>query len=353
MKKFLLLASLLVLCTSVLWAQVVPEEIYRQADSALQENATPKLNDLLSKNSSAPWYPRLESYILKKARQMIIDNEFERAKAVSLAVIDNNLDNEEAVDLYQSVKTTIAKRDAEQKKEAEKQSVSNFKQAATEAKIKQDIAKTYKAATNTATGKKVYLDQDFNNTYRSYTWDFMLGLANISYVTAPEGANMKYGLSASGSFFYHGEDFRIGADIIGDVMMVTFFGDDEMTWSGEGLLSITANKMSKYLELRAGYIALGYTEPFFTPLVGLGFRDVKLGESGRFHIALDYYPGSLMEKDMLAAAGGNFGISSVLAKMQNFDIQFYFGVKDTIVIYSKGLKNEAKLRLAIGVGNYE
>lgn len=353
MKKFLLLASLLVLGTSVLWAQVVPEEMYRQADSALQDNSGSNLNELLSKNTTAPWYPRLESYVLKKARQMIIDNEFERAKTVSLAVIDNNLDNEEAVALYQSVKSTIAKRDAEQKKAAEQQSVSSFKQAATETKIKQDIAKTYKTATNTATGKKVYLDQDFNNTYRSYTWDFMLGLANLSYVTVPEGANMKYGLSASGTFFYHGEDFRIGADIIGDVMMVTFFGDDELTWSGEGLLSITANKMSKYFELRAGYTALGYVEPFYTPLVGLGFRDVKLGDSGRLSIALDYYPGSLMEKDMLAAAGGNFGISSVLAKMQNFDIQFFIGVKDAVLIYSNSLKNEAKLRLAIGVGNYE
>ncbi len=353
MNKNILLVSFLLVFSSFIWGQVVPEDVYRKADSALADNSIPKLNSLLSSNTGAPWYPRLESYLLKKSRQLIIENKFEEAKAIALVLIDNNLDNKEAVDLYQSVQTTIAKRDTEQKKVTEQQSVSSFKQAATETKIKQDIAKTYKTATNTATGKKVYLDQDFNNTYRSYTWDAMLGLANASFILEPSDKNLKYGLSASGSFFYHGEDFKIGADIIGDGMILTFLGKQNLNWSGQALASLTANKISKYLELRAGYAVFGYETQFSTPVVGLGFRDVKSGETGRFQLAFDYYPGHLNETDMSFAAGVNLGFSSVLAKMGNFNIQLFTGLNDTVLLYSSGIKNDLKLRLAIGVGNYE
>jgi len=45
--------------------------------------------------------------------------------------------------------------------------------------------------------------------------------------------------------------------------------------------------------------------------------------------------------------------SFVLADMQDFDIQLQTGIKDSLRIYSGGLKNDAKIIFAIGVGNYE
>jgi hypothetical protein len=361
MKKIILLVGLLLAVSVMLCAQVVPDAVYRQADEALAEEGVPKLSPLLRKSTASPWYPRLESYIMKKTRQLVIQNEMDRAKAVSLALIDNNLDNKEAVDLYQSIQETIARRENEDKKASDRETVNTFKQAATETKIKKDIAKTYKTATNTATGKKVYLDQDFNNTYRSYTWDFMLGLANIGYVQDSTGQNFKYGLSGSGSFFYHGEDFTIGADIEGGGMMLTLSGDDGLNWTGAGVASLSAHAISKYFFFRGGYAAFAYDSGsleksetvFTTPVAGLGFRDVHMGESGRFRMALDYYPGHLLEEDMIVAVGANIGLSFVLAKMQDFDFIFHTGFADNVFLYSDGLKNDAKLILAVGVGNYE
>jgi len=78
-----------------------------------------------------------------------------------------------------------------------------------------------------------------------------------------------------------------------------------------------------------------------------------MGESGRFKMAVDYYPGHFMEKDMLVALGANMGFSFVLAKMQDFDIQLQTGINDVVLLFPSGIQNDVKLILAIGVGNYE
>jgi len=315
----------------------------------------------LAKNSNATWYPNLEAYILKQARQMVIDNKLDNAKMLTLAIIDQNLDNKEAVSLYESVREAISKRDAVAKKTAEDQSLSAYKQKAAENKSQPQIPKTYKTATNTSSGKTVYLDQDFNNHYSTYTWDFLLGLANVNDVLAFGANNLKYGLSASGSFFYLAEDYTIGADIDGSVMLLTLTGGQTINWTGGAVGSVSVNKLNKYLVLRLGYLALGDSygsakvdsELFMTPVTGLGFRDVTLGKTGRIQGAIDYYPGHLMKSGMPLALGTQLLCSFVLADMQDFDVQFQTGIKDSLRVYSGGLKNDAKIIFAIGVGNYE
>jgi hypothetical protein len=339
----------------------VPDSIFKQVDTALANQSTPELNTLFSKNSGAAWYPKLEAYVLKKARQLIIENKLDLARDISLLLIDNNLDNQDAVDLYQTVQAAITKRDAESKKVAEQQTLQVYKQQASEAKIKQDLSKTYKTVTNTSTGKKVYLDQDFNSHYRTYSWDLMLGLANGGYLYDHGESSAKYGLSLSGSFFFHGEKFSIGADTEGTGMIIAFMGTQSIDWTGSGVMSISSNALSKYLALRAGYTAFGYdygneaADPalFHTPVLGAGFRDVKMGDSGRLQTGIDWYPGHLYTAGMLAAAGTHLEMNFVLAKMQDFDIHFLFGLKEKLLLYGDGLRSDSKLTLAIGVGNYD
>jgi len=362
MKKNILLVPVLLVLTSLLSAQaVVPEEVYRNIDGAILENSAPKLNAVLGQGVSASWYPRLEAYILKKARQAVIQNELERAGFLSLALIDVNLDNQEAVDLYRSIHGAMAKRDAALRKTAEKEQIESFRQKAEEAKIKQDLAKTYKTATNTATGKKVYLDQDFNDHYRTYSWDVLLGLANGGMVTDSGGSSAKYGLSLGASLFYHAEAFSVGADMEGRAMLLALTGEQALDWSGSAVASAMNGKLGKNLALRLGYAVFAYNsgsltgdeERFATPVAGLGLRDIGIGESGRFRIALDYYPGYLFGDAMDFAMGANAGFTFVLAEMQDFDIHFHAEVKDTVLSYPEGLKNDAKLILAIGAGNYD
>ena len=354
----------LILLSGALAAQTaVPESAYRQADTALAAVTPEPLGSFLDASSKTAWYPRLEAYILKRARQMVIENRLEKARDVSLAVIDRNLDNTEAVDLYQSIQAAILRRDAEAKKAAEQKALDAFRQQATQERIREDLTRTYKTVTNTTSGKKVYLDQDFNEHYRSWTWALALGLANVGYITDPAGPELKYGLSVDGALFYHGEDFSAGADIGGRTMLLALSGAQTLSWTGSAVFSYARNSVSKYLVLRGGAMADGYgfgstdadgeAALFASPVAGLGVRDVRLGSSGRFEAALDYYPGHLLRDDMTAAFGAKVSLAFVMADMQDFDIHFHTGLRDTCLMYSSGIRNDAQLFWAIGVGNYE
>lgn len=362
MKIIRLLALVVFFLIPAVFAQTkMPDDMGRRVDALLAPEKTQDLRKLLSDNQRAVWYGDLESYVLKKARQLVVQNDLDQAKQICLAVIDVNLDNQEAVNLYQSVNAAIGKRDTEAKKTAEAENLAVFKQQASEAKIKQDLSKTYKTVTNTSSGKKVYLDQDFNNHYSSTTWDVMLGLVNVKALLRENAFSVNYGLSLNGSLFYHGEDFTIGADIRGDATVLAFTGPQGVTWSGSGVMSTAANRFNKYLVLRMGGYSAGYgfgvvskePEVFFSPVLGVGFRDIKFGESGLLEIGADWLAGHLYTEGMIVAAGAHLGMTFILADMQDFDIHMRMSVQDAFMLYSSGMTNDTKVTLAIGVGNYE
>ena len=88
----------------------------------------------------------------------------------------------------------------------------------------------------------------------------------------------------------------------------------------------------------------------FSPVLGIGFNKVKLGEidfSGYF----DYYLGHLAYENLNAAmkAELNFGIP--IMDMDKIKLSFNIGVKDTLFIKTESVENRAGLVLAFGVEN--
>ncbi len=362
MKIRLVPVVLYLLVSALLCAQVaVPDDVYRSVDAAIAEPGSPRLKSALAQHSASPWYPRLENYVLKRSRQFVIQNDLDQAKAASLAVIDVNLDNREAVELYQAIQAAIVKRDEEAVKAKEREAVAAHKQQIAETKAKEEVAKTYRAVTNPTTGKKVYLDQDFNTHYRQVSWDVMLGLATVQYVTEPERQSTKYGISASAAVIWRGEDLSAAIDGFGDGMLLGLSGDPALNWSAGGLFSVASNNLTKRLFLRGGYMVMVYDmgsekyreTSFATPIAGVGIRDVPMGEGGFFNLALDWYAGHLFDPDVTFAMGASMGLMFVLADMPDFDIHFLMGARDTVLVLPDGLKNDIKVVLAIGVGNHE
>lgn len=361
-KKCLLFSLFLLTSLALLSAQAGGlEGTYRKVDAAIAEKSLSNIEIVLKQTSSASWYPRVESYTLKKARELVILNELDLVKGITLIIIDINLDNKDAVGLYQSVQGAIAIRDDELKKAAEQKAFNAYKQKAAETKVKQDIARPYKTTTNATAGKKIYLEQDFNTDIPLISWDLMIGFAHADLITEMPSQNIKYGLGGSGSFFYNGDYLTIGADVSGGYDFVTIFGDQSAAWFGEGVVSASATKLSRNFALRGGYATFSYdtgsttkvASMLMTPVLGLGFRDIPVGKKGRFHISADYLAGHLLSSSIPVGIGANLGFASVLADFESVDILFHFDIKDNVFLYSRGPKNDAKLILAIGVGNYE
>lgn len=366
MKTINVFTLFFVIVAGCLFAQAqMPDLMYQRVDNLAVPGKTTDLQKLLSDNKKNVWYGDLETYVLKKARQLVVQNDLDTAKQVCLSVIDTNLDSQEAFNLYQSVNAAIVKRDSEQKKKSESEALVEYKERAVVSTTKQEPSKTYKAIANTSSGKKVYLDQAYNTHYSSKTWDFMAGIVNVKMSVIDKDMFFRYGFALNGSFFNHGENFTVGADIKASVSLLDITkpetGPLGVSFSGSACMSVASNAFNKYLALRMGVFALGENfgienvDPtlFVSPALGLGFRDVPLGKLAFFELGSDWYAGHLYTEGLVVAFGVHTGLTFLFAQLPDFGIYMRVAGRDSFRLYDTGLKNDTQITLAFGVGNYE
>ena len=201
--------------------------VISQLNEAINQRNSEQVKSLLVNNRSSRSYGEYEAHILKKARELLISNELDFAAEISLAVIDNNLDNFDAVALYTSIDTAIKTRDAKIKAEEERRQIEEMRIMANTAKEQKQIKKEYQTISNTSSGETVYLDTDYNTHYLPISWAVNLGMADIGLYTDPREVNVKFGFSSFGNIFYHSEDYIIGADYFADTMLFTFGTESE------------------------------------------------------------------------------------------------------------------------------
>ena len=83
--------------------------IYRKVDIAFINKSDSELNSVLSESNTDKNYYLVENYTMKKIRRLIIDQDYDFAMKADLIVIDNNLDNVEAVELYSTISAALEK----------------------------------------------------------------------------------------------------------------------------------------------------------------------------------------------------------------------------------------------------
>lgn len=338
----------------------VPGEISSRVDAAFVDKSALGLSAVLSTSVGKPWFPRLEAYAMKRVRQAVIENELEFARDAARAVIEANLDNAEAVELYQSIQAAIARRDEANRLAAEREALLDFRQKQAEEKARQEIARDYKTVTNTLSGKKVYIEQSLNESYRPLDWDISLGLVNLGMLLDRD-VEAKYGLSFAANFLYRGDSVFGGAEFDAGAMLVTFTGSQTTSWTStiSGLVGLT--RLNRYLVARAGFALFGYRygaeglspSLFASPSVGLGMRDARFGDRVLVSACVDYYPGHLWTPGTLAAAGAKVEAALIIADMEDFDILFRAAVRDAVFLRAGGALNDLRISFSIGVGDYE
>ena len=118
-RKLKIIVALLavILTTSSLFAlEEYVSEVYKQIDDCFASQDDVKLNKILSDNNRDKYYYLMENYTQKKIRRLIVNNDYDFAMDAILAVIENNLDNEEAVEMYSVISDAY---DIQRKHEAE------------------------------------------------------------------------------------------------------------------------------------------------------------------------------------------------------------------------------------------
>lgn len=364
MKKIFSIFLILFIFCSFAFAQSSSNEIFRKIDGAFRMKDISLLKEVINENRFNTNYGAIESYILKSARDMLISNELDFAAESTLALIDANMDNFDAVELYTSIEKSIAEREKERLAEEQKRQLEEFKKQAVEEKTKDNIKKEYKTITNTASGETVFLDQDYNMRFQSVSWGGYMGLANVGVVIDDGNVSPKYGLAILGNCIYRADSFSVGGEVLADILLMPFGGYQNIITSLKGTAVAAFNRIYRNLFFRLGYSSY-FTKvdetsdaktvlpvKFMGPTLGIGFKDIKMGNF-LCDVYGDYNFGHLFYKNVNSSFEVGLNFLLFLADLNKVNVFMNFGLADALAITGEGLHNQTKITVSIGVGKNE
>lgn len=347
-----------------LWGQETDIALaYQQIDAAFVKESSDELASVLKSYQATKEYYLCESYTLKKTRQYIIQDKLPFARAAALVVIDNNIDNFDAIDLYSYIDKAVLAKEAEQQAEENRRQLERDRKAAADARTKQRIESgdTYQAV-NTSSGKTVFINEQ-QAAYSPVRWTVKLGLADVMYqkISDPDYSSIKYGLSVGADMFYTTEAFVLGGEVYGSFNMLTMgTGEEEVMTSFRFVPELAFTGLSRNLFLRMGYAVYavssekldvsGTVDTFNTPVIGLGIENLTIGETA-LALHYDYCLGHFAYEDLTSAMEMGASVLLPLNVNERTKIGIVLSASDLLFMKETGMENRIKATFAIGVGN--
>lgn len=337
--------------------------IYRQLDEAFSEKNEKELNSVLETNAEDTNYYLIENYTMKKIRRLVVDEEYAFAMQANLIVIDNNLDNMDAVELYSTIANALEKQKEQERIQAEKDAAAYAKYVAEKQKHKTEVGKLYNTSL-TSDGKEVYVaskDEKFTAT----NWCFKFNIAELMMLneSAHSYDSVRYGIGGDFKYDYTFDKVSVGFDAGLNFVMLPFTNSDNTMLPGAYIQpKIGFGSFGRTLMFRIGFVALMnmhmqenksvLQDTFLTPSFGICLNPVEIGP-GKLSAGVDYYLSSLkaVYPNMVFAMGGDLNYAVSIAKMEKMAVNFNIGLKETLFIKDSGIENRASVVLAIGAEN--
>lgn len=341
-------------------------DIYKKIDQIFIIQSEDQLKTLLSDNNEDSNYYLIENYTEKKIRRLIVNNEYDFAMTAIIIVIENNLDNEHAVEMYSVIADAYK---VQQEHEAELEYQRQLELARIEkAKEKQrvNVEKEYVAAKNTNSGKSVYVTGK-ETKLTSYRWQVALGLADFMYLhdNSSNINSLHYGPSLSFNYEYMLESKTIiGAELFAGLQpigiaeensLVPLIGDIDVKLklspslvpnmfitTGFGVVLSQKDANQKKTNLIAGTM--------YTPIVGIKYERISLGNV-KVDLGAEWYAGHLFYDNINFAMGAEANAQIPFADLDKVSLNFNIGLRDKVLVKASGLENRASLILAIGAEN--
>lgn len=357
----------LLISNSLFAVEEYVSKIYKELDQIFIVKSEKDLNNVLSSNNEDKYYYLIENYTEKKIRRLIVNNDYDFAMTAIVIVIENNLDNEQAVEMYSVIADAYEVQQnylaaQEQKKQLELARVEMEKE-----KQRGSTEKEFVSAKNVSSGKAVYVSGK-ETKLTSSEWKANMGLVNLMdlYDAASEFNSIHYGISLDYRYEYTLENkMVIGTDIFGGVQFLAIADQEHlipMLGDLELFGKFATPKVSKNLFYRVGLGAMftGKTEgtvgtaktasTMFTPIVGIKQEKIPLG-SASLDIGADWYAGHLFYEDITFAGGVNANVAFPFAELEKVKLNLNIGVRDKFLMKGSGIENRASVILAIGAEN--
>ena len=368
--KLLILSLVFILTANSLFAvEEYVSQIYKQLDQIFIEKSEDKLSAVLEDNSSDKYYYLIENYTEKKIRRLIVNNDYDFAMTAIIVVIDNNLENEQAVEMY----TVIAEAyEVQQKHEAELEYQRQLELARIEkAKEAQrgNVEKEYVAATNASTGKTVYVTGKETKLVR-YNLKGSMGLADVTWLMdqKSEISTVEYGAALELNYGYTTDAKSvIGFDAFGSIQFLSMgnLKDEKQLIP----LLADADLSLKYapaafplFNIRAGF-GLAFTgktdyqnlfspiaDTIYSPTIGVKLENIPVGDS-KFTVGADWLAGHLFYKNIKFAMGAAMNFAMPFAELEKIKLSLNIGLRDKVLVKDTGIENRASVILAIGAEN--
>lgn len=341
--------------------------VYHEIDTAFQQKSESELNVVLQENQGDRYYYLMENYATKKVRRLIITNDYEFAMNAILVIIDNNLENTDAVEMYAMISDAFEeKRAAELEAQMEKERQLAKLEASKESQ-RANVEKTYNTV-ETASGKKVFMEKDLKLSHD--VWKARFGLVDGAIVmdAGTSFTDFKFGISGAYDYEHQSNNINWGVDALAGFNFSFLQPSVDNTILAnvdvQGKISFTS--LWDRFFLRGGLLALPAMQnkgtsakpipianvqgTFFSPTVGIALSNVPVGNA-ELTMTADYYPGHLFYKDLTAAAGFGLNFAIPYAELETLNLTFNIGVKDYLFIKNTGIENRAKIIIAIGAEN--
>lgn len=356
--------------------------IYRRIDVAFVNRSDSELNVVLSENNRDRSYYLMENYTMKKIRRLIIDSDYEFAMKADLVVIDNNLDNIEAVELYSMIAASLEKQQEQERAVAEQRKLELAKFQAEKDKQKVALEKDYKSV-QTPTGDTVYVKSK-EEKYTSTWWKLAFGIFDGHLINdvGNSFSSFRYGISADMNYEYTFDKIMVGIDLEGQAVILPFSGNDGTTIGDfSAVPKFALAGLSKKVQLRTGFAgvirsngkepSVSYVDQliqdqtgipakktggsnlqdnFFSPLVGIGLGHIDIG-SLTISANADWLFGSFAYSDVNFAMKSALNMALPIAESEKFKVSFNLGAKDTLFARDTGLENRLGLIIGIGAEN--
>lgn len=344
-------------------------KIYKQLDKIFQEKSENALNNVLSDNNQDKNYYLIENYTEKKIRRLIVNNDYDFAMTAIIIVIENNLDNEQAVEMYSIISEAYEVQKAYETEQEQKRQLELARIEMEKEKQRVNVDKKYVSTSKTDTGKSVYISGK-ETKLSSYSWKAMLGFLDLAWLMESTSGlnNLAYGVSLSGRYEYtFPNDVIFGGEIFADGHFLSFTQEKEsiipVFGEVEGLLKFSTTEISKNLFFRLGFGGI-YTgkdskavntvsiaDTLLTPIIGVNFQKIKL-PFANLDIGADWYAGHLFAQSNLNfAMGVNMNLEFAFASMDEVALNLNIGLRDKIFVKQGGFENRASLIFAVGVEN--
>lgn len=329
------------------------QSVYEMIDTAFRDKNSDSVSSILASCRLEKNYSQYEEYVLQKTRALLLSNQLDLIQSMCMAIIDNNLDNTDALNLYITVEKSVAKRNARQKLIQEQREAEAAYVAQATERQKEAIRKDYNTIENTTSGQTVFVSPVTSKYYSDFTWSIGFNIAEFSYRYAGNQSSANYGVGLAGDFIYRGPKTSIGADFCVDVGVLNFSATDASMNEFSFIPMIASTKINEDFFFRAGFsqmqiVSSNDFDAFSTPVLGFGIKNIKKGDLS-FGGYVDYYLGHIFQDDMKAAFGAGFQSSFVIGHIGNINLALFANLKESLLVLTDGIDSRTRITIGLGV----